>query len=575
MTFRARLLVGLGVAALLPLAGFALAVRERVAAELAAQFRARVNTLSDEIGKELAQRDGSIRDRLATLARSLPDDNRLRVAILGASAERQYLLDWAERAMRLTGLSMLQLQDERGRILSSGHFRNEYDRLEPGLPRTVSAARTGLVLHRARTPDGSFLVLGRADSVVVGGRTLWLVGGEALTQSTIARLAADRELTVTLTTPDTVLRSDSTPPPSGARSVDVDRTTQSLVRRLDLWYVRSVRPDSVALEPARLTVTHQATLLAALRRSVDRWFLAIAAVAAGSALLIALWLGARMSRPIAELADKTAAVDLDRLDVDFRSDREDEIGDLSRLLGAMTARLRTGARKLREAERLATMGEVARQVNHDIKNGLIPIRNVVRHLAQVQRDAPARLPEVFGERLGTIESSMHYLETLARNYARLSPPAEPRPCDVSAVIEEVVRHARSGTSAEISARVAPALPRVVADPIVLRRILENLTGNALDSLDGRPGRVTVSAEGVSPGPGHSAVRIAVQDNGRGMTEEQLARAFDDFYTTKPQGTGLGLSVVRRLVLDLNGSLRVSTRPGEGSTFVVELPGARA
>jgi signal transduction histidine kinase len=575
MTFRSRLLVGLGVAALVPLAGFALAVRARVASELAAQFRARVNTLSDEIGEDLAQRDNSIGDRLATLSRTLPDDNRLRVAILGGSSERQYLLDWAERAMRLTGLSMLQLQDERGRILSSGHFRNEYDRLEPGLPRAVSRARAGLVLHRTRAPDGSFLAVVRADSAVVGGRTIWLVGGEELAQRDIARLAGDRELTVTLTTPDTVLSSDSTRLGNDALPVDVDSTTQSLVRQLDLWYVRGIGPDSVALEPARLIVTHQATLLAALRRSVDRWFLAIAAVAAGGALLIALWLGARMSRPIAELAEKTAAVDLDRLDVDFRSERDDEIGDLSRLLGAMTGRLRAGTRKLREAERLATMGEVARQVNHDIRNGLIPIRNVVRHLAQVQREDPARLPEVFGERLGTIESSVHYLETLARNYGRLSPSPEPRPCDVATVVDEVVRHARTGTGAQISARVAPSLPRVVADPIVLRRILENLTGNALDSLDGRPGRVTLSAEGVNLASGHPAVRIAVEDDGRGMTEEQLARAFDDFYTTKPQGTGLGLSVVRRLVLDLNGSLRVSTKPGEGSTFVVELPGVRA
>jgi signal transduction histidine kinase len=574
MTFRSRLLIGLGVAALLPLAGFAFAVRERVASELADQFRARVNTLSDEIGKELAQRDGSIGDRLATLSRTLPDDNRLRVAILGASAERQYLLDWAERAMRLTGLSMLQLQDERGRILSSGHFRNEYDRLEAGVPRAVSAARGAFVLHRTRAPDGSFLALVRADSAIVAGRTIWLVGGEQIAQQDVARLAGDRELTVTLTTADTVLSSDSTRLRHNVPPVDVDSTAQALVRRLDLWYVRGVAPDSVALEPARLTVTHQATMLAALRRSVDRWFLTIAGLAAGGALLVALWLGARMSRPIADLAEKTTAVDLDRLDVDFRSDREDEIGDLSRLLGAMTARLRSGTRQLREAERLATMGEVARQVNHDIKNGLIPIRNVVRHLAQVQRDAPARLPEVFGERLGTIESSVQYLETLARNYARLSPPAEPRPCDVGAVIDEVVRHARTGTGAELSARVGPALPRVVADPIVLRRILENLTGNALDSLDGRPGRVTISAEGLRLAPGQAAVRIAVEDNGRGMTEEQLARAFDDFYTTKPQGTGLGLSVVRRLVLDLNGSLRVSTRPGEGSTFVVELPGVR-
>ena len=67
------------------------------------------------------------------------------------------------------------------------------------------------------------------------------------------------------------------------------------------------------------------------------------------------------------------------------------------------------------------------------------------------------------------------------------------------------------------------------------------------------------------------MRIAVSDTGRGMSKAELDRAFGDFYTTKPGGTGLGLSIVRRLVLDSNGSLNVETEPGQGSTFIVELP----
>ncbi|HEV8177198.1 MAG TPA: ATP-binding protein, partial [Gemmatimonadales bacterium] len=67
------------------------------------------------------------------------------------------------------------------------------------------------------------------------------------------------------------------------------------------------------------------------------------------------------------------------------------------------------------------------------------------------------------------------------------------------------------------------------------------------------------------------VRISVTDTGPGMTRKELDHAFDDFYTTKPEGTGLGLSIVRRLILDLNGSLRVETEPGSGTRFVVELP----
>ena len=212
-------------------------------------------------------------------------------------------------------------------------------------------------------------------------------------------------------------------------------------------------------------------------------------------------------------------------------------------------------------ERRIAIGDLARQVNHDVKNGLAPLRNVFRHLSQVAREKPDDLPQVFTERQGTVESSINYLETLAANYAKLSPQPERKATDVNAVVRETI-----GGSSTVKAKLADGLPSVPADALVLRRIIENLVSNAVDSLDGKNGSVTVATE-----KGRGIVRIAVSDTGRGMTKAELDRAFDDFYTTKQGGTGLGLSIVRRLVMDSNGSLKVETEPGEGSKFIVELP----
>ena len=154
----------------------------------------------------------------------------------------------------------------------------------------------------------------------------------------------------------------------------------------------------------------------------------------------------------------------------------------------MTARLRTGAARLRDAERRMAMGDLARQVNHDIKNGLVPIRNVLRHLEEVARDRPETLGAVFEERRATLESSVTYLDTLARNYARLSPAAAPEACDVNAVVAEVVRASAAG--ATVRTRLALRLPPAAADRLMLRRVLENLVGNAVDSA-GRPERGVV------------------------------------------------------------------------------------
>jgi signal transduction histidine kinase len=142
------------------------------------------------------------------------------------------------------------------------------------------------------------------------------------------------------------------------------------------------------------------------------------------------------------------------------------------------------------------------------------------------------------------------------------------------VVRQVVRDAQAGPDAELRVRLAEGLPPLLGDEVVLRRILENIVGNAIDSLEGGAGTVTVSTE-LRGDARRAMVRLTVADTGRGMTEQQLSRAFDDFYTTKRGGTGLGLSVVRRLVLDLNGSLHVDTAPGAGTRFVVDLPAAPA
>ncbi|MGH7580704.1 MAG: sensor histidine kinase, partial [Gemmatimonadales bacterium] len=110
--------------------------------------------------------------------------------------------------------------------------------------------------------------------------------------------------------------------------------------------------------------------------------------------------------------------------------------------------------------------------------------------------------------------------------------------------------------------------------LMLRRVLENLVGNAADSVSVGKGEVVISTERVQDGSA-PVVRITIQDTGPGMTRAELDRAFDDFYTTKTGGTGLGLSIVRRLILDLGGSLRVETEPGTGTRATVEVPAGPA
>ena len=559
MSFRARVLIGFGVVVLVPLAVFGVRVRADMADRLTAEYQRRVASLAAVIRADLSRDSAGIAARLDALKQAIATDNPFRRAAL-QGVEREYLLDYAGSAMRFTGLSMLQIQDDQGRIISSGHFRNEYDRLEPELPRLLAVAPGGMALVEARTAEASLLALARVDSLRLGGRRFTLVGGVAVDSSFLARLAPDSELTVSPALPsDTLVRVD---------------TAAHVVSALAVPFV--ALGDSARLREARIVVTHSLAPLVALRRRVDVAFVAAALLTAAIALLLASWLSSLISRPLGELARRTAEIDMERLDVTFESERGDEIGMLTRLLGAMTERLRVGAAKLREAERRIAVGDLARQVNHDIKNGLIPIRNVVRHLLDAARAGPDQLAAAWRDRQATVESSVSYLEQLATNYARLYPQPGRTPCDVNDAVRETIRRVGDASRGELRTELADELPAVQTDPVVLRRILENLVGNALDSLESRPGTVTVlTARAAGADDGRPAVRITVADTGKGMSREELNRAFDDFYTTKPGGTGLGLSIVRRLVLDANGALRVETEPGGGSKFIVELPGEGA
>jgi hypothetical protein len=144
VSFRARLLFAFLFVILVAMIVFAFAVRREVASRLTAQYQRRVNSLVVVIEEDLEGESDVIAATLEGLRDVVANDNDFRrAAVDRVVADRRYLLDFAGTAMRLTGLSMLQVQDEAGRIISSGHFRNEFDRLEPELPELLGTVPGG------------------------------------------------------------------------------------------------------------------------------------------------------------------------------------------------------------------------------------------------------------------------------------------------------------------------------------------------------------------------------------------------------------------------------------------------
>ena len=109
---------------------------------------------------------------------------------------------------------------------------------------------------------------------------------------------------------------------------------------------------------------------------------------------------------------------------------------------------------------------------------------------------------------------------------------------------------------------------ISASPLVVRRIFENLIGNAIDASEDASSSVYVD---ISTSEDNQSCEVSIRDEGPGIPHDQQQQIFEDFFTTKEDGTGLGLSVVRRLVMDLHGSVHVESSVGHGATFTVALP----
>lgn len=543
MNYRARLTVAFLAIAALPLLVLGFGIRRELTTRLDAEAARRVTAAASAVDGRLTEIVAASRRRLEFLAAELADDNRFRIAIANAtSGERRWLIDWAPAAMLPGGFAVLQVQDSTGRVLSSGQFRNDFDRVAPLVPSPTDGKQHGTIVD-ARTPAGSIRALVASHAFTVRGERFVVTGGPALDSADVAALSPGAVALMT---------TSGTPAPDGATAGVTVPWIDDAAGGTGTAIIHLVPDDA----PVR-----------AFGRDVTRWLLLTLGGTLLVALAVATLLGRVVSAPIAELAGRTARLDLDKLDQRFATGRDDELGALERTLDALTARLGTSVARLREAERAAATGDLARQVNHDVKNGLAPIRNVLRHLAQVAEREPATLASVFAERRGTLDASVEYLDQLARNYARLSPSSgngrtDPRPV-VLAVAQMV-------TAATVDVRLPDELPHVRGDAVVLHRILENIVSNAAEALEGKPGTITIGAEPVGNGA-EQRVRFTVADTGRGMTKQELDRAFDDFHTTKPTGTGLGLSVVRRLLTDVGGSVRAETAPGEGSTFIIDIP----
>ncbi len=285
-------------------------------------------------------------------------------------------------------------------------------------------------------------------------------------------------------------------------------------------------------------------------------------------VLVALFISNWTTRPLDLLKNALARVDLRTTNEPIRYRGGDEVGQLVDVYNRKVEELRESAERLARSERESAWKEMARQVAHEIKNPLTPMKLSIQHFQRTwSPDAPdAR------ERLDRFSNNLvEQIDVLSRIAGEFShfaqmPPAHPAPLDLAEVADAAVHLFASTPGCTVHLRHDGPLP-VHADREHLLRTFNNLIKNALQSIpEEREGRVDVLLRR----EGHEAV-AEVRDNGLGIPEDTLHNIFVPKFTTKSSGMGLGLPMVKRMVENAGGRVWFETREGEGTSFYVALP----
>lgn len=251
-----------------------------------------------------------------------------------------------------------------------------------------------------------------------------------------------------------------------------------------------------------------------------------------------------------------------------------EVERLNAELMGTLSRLQAAQDELVVAERMATVGRLSLKVAHEVRNPIAAIELNAEMLGDIVHDHPGPEMDEAGSLVSAIRDQVNTLDALTEEYlafARFPRPhfEEDSVNEMVAGLVEFVRPLATRQGIVVDVKTDPGIPPMTIDRTLLRQAVLNLIKNGLEAL-AHGGVLTVTTRQAA-----DTVRIAVSDTGSGIQPDVGRRLFEQFFTTKPQGTGLGLYITRQIAEEHGGEITWSSEPGSGATFTLELPIKRA
>jgi nitrogen fixation/metabolism regulation signal transduction histidine kinase len=277
--------------------------------------------------------------------------------------------------------------------------------------------------------------------------------------------------------------------------------------------------------------------------------------------------GQTFSRPIGELREGALALASGEREPQLAGNPPPEFEPVFNAFRQMARDLEAGRARDARAQRVLAWGEMARQVAHEIKNPLTPMRLGVQHLQRAKDDPRVDFRKAFDENAARLLDEIDRLDEIARAFSRYGAGPDTAPAahamDVAEAVRDVVRLEQLGADGvRWEARGIDAPILALARPTELREVLLNLLENARLA-DAR--QVTASVEARA-----GRVTVTVRDDGHGVAPELLSRVFEPHFSTRTSGSGLGLAISRRLIEGWGGTIGLDSAAGTGTTLTISL-----
>jgi two-component system NtrC family sensor kinase len=305
------------------------------------------------------------------------------------------------------------------------------------------------------------------------------------------------------------------------------------------------------------------------------WAVGITAILAVSLSLLLTYL---VTDPIRTLIATMERAE-DDIDVRLEVKSGDDIGQLGDAFNSLLSKFESAQRRVEHyhykqmtrADRLASIGEMAAGIAHEIKNPLAGIAGVIQVLRKEHAGGDQNRV-ILDEVLVQVER----MDKAVRNLLAFARPPEPKMtlADINELISRLLdflapQFARH--SITVDRKLTKGLPRLTLDPDLMQQALINIALNAIQAMP-EGGTFTVETRSIKPG-GHDAgsIEIRCSDSGKGISQENLSRIFSPFFTTRQQGTGLGLSITQRIIEQHGGEINVASSPEKGTSFTLSFP----